>query len=160
MTGDELYNKFLEHESMYRSYAFKLTDNIHDANDLIQTSLLNALKGIYNEESNFKSWFHTIIRNAYITQYRRDKKKVDKYEMLDFKHPKYLMKTFSDENINSIINKYLSEREKSFVSLLYIGYKQKEIAQILGISRNTLVSLIYRMRTRLKNTNIINELSE
>lgn len=54
-------------------FAYKLTSDQEEANDLLQETSLKALD---NEEkyavgTNFKGWIYTIMRNIFINNYRR-----------------------------------------------------------------------------------------
>lgn len=50
-------------EEMYQ-WAYRLTRNYDDAQDLLQSTLLCALKsvGMYTEENNISGWLYTIMR--------------------------------------------------------------------------------------------------
>lgn len=49
--------------------AYWLTRNATDAEDLVQETLLKALRGFagFEEDSNFKAWIFRILRNTYLT---------------------------------------------------------------------------------------------
>lgn len=53
-------------EEMYQ-WAYRLTRNYDDAQDLLQSTLLCALKsvGMYTEENNISGWLYTIMRNIF-----------------------------------------------------------------------------------------------
>ena len=53
-------------------FAYKLTMDIDEANDLLQET---SLKALYNEDkyisdTNFRGWMYTIMRNVFINNYR------------------------------------------------------------------------------------------
>lgn len=54
-------------------FAYKLTANHEDANDLLQETSLKALDNEekYAAETNFKGWMYTIMRNLFINNYRK-----------------------------------------------------------------------------------------
>lgn len=54
-------------------FAYKLTSNQEDANDLLQETSLKALDNEekYTAETNFKGWMYTIMRNIFINNYRK-----------------------------------------------------------------------------------------
>ena len=58
-------------EEMYQ-WAYRLTRNYDDAQDLLQSTLLCALKsvGMYTEENNISGWLYTIMRNIFINTTR------------------------------------------------------------------------------------------
>ena len=53
-------------------FAYKLTADREDANDLLQETSLKALdnEDKYTPETNFKGWVYTIMRNIFINNYR------------------------------------------------------------------------------------------
>ena len=55
------------------NFAYKLTADYEDANDLLQETSLKALDNEekYTEETNFKGWVYTIMRNIFINNYRK-----------------------------------------------------------------------------------------
>lgn len=55
------------------NFAYKLTADREEANDLLQETSLKALdnEDKYTAETNFKGWIHTIMRNIFINNYRK-----------------------------------------------------------------------------------------
>lgn len=54
-------------------FAFKLTADREEANDLLQETSLKALdnEGKFTPDTNFKGWMYTIMRNIFINNYRK-----------------------------------------------------------------------------------------
>ena len=54
-------------------YAYKLTMDREEANDLLQETSLKALdnRDKYTPDTNFKGWVYTIMRNIFINNYRK-----------------------------------------------------------------------------------------
>ena len=54
-------------------FAYKLTTDREEANDLLQETSLKALdnEDKYMPDTNFKGWMYTIMRNLFINNYRR-----------------------------------------------------------------------------------------
>ena len=54
-------------------FAYKLTADKEEANDLLQETSLKALdnEDKYMPDTNFKGWMYTIMRNIFINNYRR-----------------------------------------------------------------------------------------
>ena len=53
-------------------FAYKLTTDREEANDLLQETSLKALdnEDKYTPDTNFKGWMYTIMRNIFINNYR------------------------------------------------------------------------------------------
>lgn len=60
-------------QSNLLNFAYMLTSNRDDAYDLLQDTTLKALdnQDKYAENTNFKAWVMTIMRNIFINNYRR-----------------------------------------------------------------------------------------
>ena len=54
-------------------FAYKLTSDREEANDLLQETSLKALDNEekYTPDTNFKGWIYTIMRNIFINNYRK-----------------------------------------------------------------------------------------
>ena len=68
-------------------FAYKLTSDREEANDLLQETSLKALdnEDKYVPDTNFKGWMYTIMRNIFINNYRkvvRDQTFVDQTDNL------------------------------------------------------------------------------
>ncbi len=58
-------------------FAWNMTRNDSDAEDLLQEAALNAYRGFasFTPGTNFKAWFYRILRNCYLMQYRRESRR-------------------------------------------------------------------------------------
>jgi len=62
-----------QYESLLRPFAFNLTRNMQETEDLIQDTFCRALANQekFSDGSNMKGWLFTIMRNIFINNYRR-----------------------------------------------------------------------------------------
>ena len=69
-------------------FAYKLTTDREEANDLLQETSLKALdnEDKYMPDTNFKGWMYTIMRNAFINNCRTKKIRGNLYVLSE---PKY-----------------------------------------------------------------------
>ena len=60
-------------QSELHRFAYKLTADRDEANDLLQETSLKALDNMdkYIPDTNFKGWMYTIMRNIFINNYRK-----------------------------------------------------------------------------------------
>ena len=60
-------------QTEFWNFAYKLTADREEANDLLQETSLKALdnEDKYTAETNFKGWIYTIMRNIFINNYRK-----------------------------------------------------------------------------------------
>ncbi|MCA8939435.1 MAG: sigma-70 family RNA polymerase sigma factor, partial [Planctomycetes bacterium] len=71
-------------ESLYPG-ALALTRSRPDADDLIQETFFKAYRAFhqYNEGTNLKAWLYRIMRNAFISKYRRKKRSPEQANLDD-----------------------------------------------------------------------------
>ena len=142
-------------------FAYKLTADREEANDLLQETSLKALDNEekYVAETNFKGWIYTIMRNIFINNYRktvRDQTFVDQTDNLfhlnlpqdsgfDSTEGAYDLK-----EIHRIVNALPKDYRVPFA--MYVsGFKYREIAEKLGLPLGTVKSRIFFTRQRLQN---------
>lgn len=147
-------------QSNLMSFALKLTTNREQAEDLVQDTTLKALN---NEEkfvdnSNFKGWIMTIMRNIFINNYRkasRENTMVDSSE--DLFHINISQDSgietpegaYAVNEITEILAKFPEDYREPF-SLHVAGYKYEEISEKLDMPLGTVKSRIFFTRKRLR----------
>ena len=101
-------------------FAYKLTADREEANDLLQETSLKALDNEekYVAETNFKGWIYTIMRNIFMEMRR-------------------------------IVNALPKEYRVPF-AMYVSGFKYREIADKLNLPLGTVKSRIYFTRQRLQ----------
>src|SRR5215467_7220506 len=62
-----------------RAFAISLCGNVDRADDLVQETLLRALTNIdsFQPGTNLRGWLTTILRNQYLTEFRRRRNEVE-----------------------------------------------------------------------------------
>ncbi len=142
-------------------FAFKLTADHEDANDLLQETSLKVLdnEDKYMPETNFKGWAYTIMRNIFINNYRRvvrEQTFVDTTENLyHLNSGTELMAESTDsaydlKELHRIVNSLPNEYKVPF-SMHVAGFKYREIADKLGLPLGTVKSRIFFTRQKLQN---------
>mgnify|MGYP002544062105 FL=1 len=150
----------LNAQSELLSFALKLTSDYEDANDLLQETSLKALDNEekYTEETNFKGWIYTIMRNIFINNYRkavRDNVYVDKTENSYFINQGFDLEGDSTEGaydlkeMRRIVNSLPEEYRKPF-SMYVAGFKYREIAEKMNLPLGTVKSRIFFTRQKLQ----------
>lgn len=86
MTIEEIKYLGQSHQSEFRSLALTLTRDEDRARDLLQEAIYLVLKNrnSFRPGSNYVAWVKTIIRNTFISEYRRGKRR---RELLDRDQP-------------------------------------------------------------------------
>ena len=156
----EFTQGILAMESDLHRFAYKLTANREEANDLLQETSLKALdnEDKYIPDTNFKGWMYTIMRNIFINNYRkivRDQTYVDQTDNL------YHLNLPQDSGFEStegaydlkemhrIVNALPKEYKVPF-SMHVAGFKYREIAEKLDLPLGTVKSRIFFTRQRLQ----------
>lgn len=141
-------------------FAFKLTADREEANDLLQETSLKALDNEekYTSETNFKGWVYTIMRNIFINNYRkvlRDQTYVDQTDNQFYLNQGNNLAEDSLEGSYDLkeIRRTVNELPKKYriPFMMYVsGFKYREIADKLGLPLGTVKSRIYFTRQRLQ----------
>ncbi len=159
MTALEFGYLLQQYEQKLKLYALKLTTNLDDAQDLVQETMLKALKykSKFSEGTNFGAWMHTIMKNTFINQYRRNKKRLvttdPTEDQVYLNNSRYTSEYPSDhltmhkeikQTIEQLDNKY-----KEPFQMHFAGYKYQEIADQLHLPVGTVKSRIFTARNLL-----------
>ncbi|MBU6391169.1 MAG: sigma-70 family RNA polymerase sigma factor [Planctomycetota bacterium] len=154
-------------DALYRS-ALYLVKNEHKADDLVQETFLKAFKFLKNnkEIDNTKAWLFKILMNAFINQYRKDKREpslVD-FDNIESFHESIKEEVFIspiieneaefDELLDADVKKALEELPDDFRLVILLstveGFSYKEISKMLECPIGTVMSRIYRGRKLLR----------
>jgi RNA polymerase sigma factor (sigma-70 family) len=159
MTAIKFNSRLLSLENNLKYYALSLTSDKDRANDLLQETFLKALtySDKFAEDTNFKAWVYTIMKNTFINDYRKASKSRNS---LSGSNSEFHMKVAKDKLYPSPDSFYSSnEIEKSISSLedeyripfqMFLdGYKYKEIAEKLELPLGTVKSRIFFTRKKL-----------
>jgi len=142
---------------LYR-VALKLTQNINETEDLVQETLLLALRHRekFAEGTKMEAWLYTILRNGYINRYRKQKNKIKVTRQLAF-HQRSLQANLSNEGLGRMLLKTVKQKIEQLpvayskpLKLALAGYRYHEIAQITGHPLGTVKSQIHLGRNMLK----------
>lgn len=141
-------------------FAYKLTSNREEANDLLQETSLKALdnEDKFVPDTNFKGWMYTIMRNIFINNYRkvvRDQTYVDQTDNL------FHLNLPQDSGFDSAEGAYDLKEMHRVVSALpkeyrvpfsmhISGFKYREIAERLDLPLGTVKSRIFFTRQKLQ----------
>lgn len=147
-------------EEMYQ-WAYRLTRNYDDAQDLLQLTLLCALKsvGMYTEENNISGWLYTIMRNIFFNTTRHSGRCCC-MEKEDIERMMQLGENALNDNAEiafdmSDIQRAIDTLDRPYkipMSLYLSGYKYQEIAEKMGIPLGTVKSRIHASRVQLQET--------
>ena len=142
-------------------FAYKLTTDREEANDLLQETSLKALDNEekYIPDTNFKGWMYTIMRNIFINNYRkvlREQTFVDHTDNLyHLNLPQESGSTHTEsaydlKEMHRVVNALPKEYKIPF-SMHVSGFKYREIAEQLDLPLGTVKSRIFFTRQKLQH---------
>ncbi len=160
MGSKEFQNKLMNLQDNMLNFAYMLTSNREAARDLLQDTTLKALDNEekYLDNTNFKGWVFTIMRNIFINNYRRVVRcatVIDQTENLyhlnlsqdsGLETPE---ESYGVNEITAVINTFPDSYRIPF-SMHVAGYKYNEIAEKMQLPLGTVKSRIFFARKRLQ----------
>ncbi len=153
-------NNLMALQANMLNFAYMLTSNRDDAYDLLQDTTLKALdnQDKYTDNTNFKGWVFTIMRNIFINNYRRATRAATIVDTTDNLYHLNLSQesgietpegSFGAGEISDAINEFPDEYRIPF-SMHVAGYKYNEIAEKMNLPLGTIKSRIFQARHRLQ----------
>lgn len=160
MGSVKFQSKLMELQSNMLNFAYMLTSNRDDAYDLLQDTTLKALdnEDKFADNTNFKGWIFTIMRNIFINNYRRGARAATIVDTTDNLYHLNLSQdsgidspesSYGAEEITSAINEFSDEYRLPF-SMHVAGYKYNEIAEKMNLPLGTVKSRIFFARKKLQ----------
>ncbi len=147
------------HIPMIYKSAIRMCGNPNDAQDLVQETLVSAIKNFHqvHDPEKSKYWMFSILRNHFLKDIEKTKKRAEvEFESVcdklsDNEHPeKDFLRAEVKNNIQEILDK-LDERLKVALVMFYFdGQSYKEISDSLDIPIGTVMSRIARAKVYLK----------
>jgi len=160
MKNSQFEKELVALQSNMRNFAFSLTLNRDDAEDLLQDTTLKVLdnEDKFTDNVNFKGWVLTIMKNIFINNYRKIVRNQTVFDHSEDLHQLNLSQdsgfdspegAYSVGEINNSINDFADEYRIPF-SMHIQGYKYEEIAETMNLPIGTVKSRIFLARKRLQ----------
>ncbi|MFN6945495.1 MAG: sigma-70 family RNA polymerase sigma factor [Cytophagaceae bacterium] len=154
-------------DSLY-NFAYRLTLDEDDANDLVQETYMKAYRffGSYEQGTNAKAWLFRILKNSFINDFRKKSKepsKVDYQEIESFYNSDDVdVDITTDLRIDSLqemigdeVANALNSLAVDFRTIIILcdleGFTYEEMSKILDIPIGTVRSRLHRARNLLKD---------
>ncbi len=163
------------YEKELYNFAYRLTGNRHDAEDLLQESFFKAYKYYFQlrDESKFKEWIFQITANQFKNLLRKrrrerltfpedfEKNVTESLEQAPSKNPD---ETFDRRDHRALLREAMSEMGDKMRTVLVLfeleGYTIEDISSMLSISRGTVKSRLHYARRKLKDVLMSDEFKE
>lgn len=157
---DSFQTRLLGLQNNLLNFAYQLTSNREQAQDLLQDTTLKAFdnEDKYVDNVNFKGWIFTIMRNIFINNYRQN---VRKATVIDQTEDLYHLNVSQDSGLSTPEGSYavkeISVALNSFsddyripFNMFVAGYKYNEIAEAMNLPLGTVKSRIFFARKTLR----------
>ncbi len=155
------------HIDALKTFAFHLTYNDADADDLVQETYMKAHRFIdkYVEGTNAKAWLFKILKNAYINEYRKKKKQPSRVDFEDFINyhnteddrvtgymdlREEIFKNMMGDEVTLAVNALPIDFRTVILLCDVEGFTYEEISKIIDVPIGTVRSRLFRARNMLK----------
>lgn len=159
MNTTKFERQLLSLQTNLLNFAYTLTLNRDDAEDLVQDTALKALdnEDKYVEGTNFKAWIFTVMRNVFINNYRKSARAA---VVVDTSEDLYQInvpvegaesnpgESYTIREISDVIDSF-SDDYRIPITMHLAGYHYGEIAKRLNVPVGTIKSRIFYARKRL-----------
>jgi len=150
-------------DALYR-VALRLTGNASDADDLVQETMLKAYRAWhqYQQGTNAKGWLLTILRHAFINEYRRrtrhpetvDIDAIEPFAVFDEGQDDDPQGRFFDQIVDDEVLRAIDELPEQFREAVVLsdveGMSYEEVGKILEVPIGTVKSRLFRGRRLLQ----------
>lgn len=139
-----------------RKFAIRLTGNVPDAEDLVQSTVLRALekRHMYESGSNLMAWTSKIMFNIFVSQYQRRVRYETKFDPDIFIGQENVEAAQEDMLEFSRMNEALAQLSDDHRTILILvciqGMKYEEASAALKIPVGTVRSRLARARKHLQ----------
>ncbi len=159
MTAIEFNQQLVNQRVSLKNFAYSLTLNNEEAQDLVQDTYLKAIKyrDKFADATNLKAWLYTIMKNTFINTYRRSIKTRQIIQQTDdLSTVKPLAGANSPSAESQLHEKQIAKAidglEEDYripFTKYFDGFKYKEIADELNLPIGTVKSRIFLARKKL-----------
>ena len=142
------------HGDIYR-YAYWLVHDQSIAEDIVQETFLRAWKSLdsLQEQSKAKSWLITILRRENARRFERKQLNLVDIEDHQVEDVQSLSNeaTIEQRLIRRQIMKLAPEYREPLLLQVVGGFSGEEIAELLDLNKNTVMTRLFRARNQLKD---------
>jgi len=149
-----------EHSARVYRLAYRLTGNVHDAEDLTQDVFIRVFRSLHTyRPGTFEGWLHRITTNVFLDRMRR--KQRIRFDALSDESAARLPsreagpeQTYTDTHFDDDVQRALDSLAPEFRAAVVLcdieGLSYEEIAATLDIKLGTVRSRIHRGRAQLR----------
>ena len=151
-----------QHSARVYRLAYRLTGNVHDAEDLTQDVFVRVFRSLHTyQPGTFEGWLHRITTNVFLDKMRR--KQRIRFDALSDESAARLPsrgpgpeQTYHDAHFDDDVQRALDALSPDFRAAVVLcdieGLSYEEVAATLGIKLGTVRSRIHRGRAQLRES--------
>lgn len=151
----EFLNRIESHKGILYKVSKMYMDNSDDQQDLFQEIVCQLWKSYesFRNESQFSTWMYRVAVNTAIVFLRKEKRKVDRYEIAsenvkDDEGDSHIKESQLDHFYKAVHK--LEKIDKAIIFYQLEGFSHKEIGENLGISEGNARVKLNRAKEKLK----------
>ena len=151
----EFLNRIENHKGILYKVSKMYMDNHDDQQDLFQEIVCQLWKSYdsFRNESQFSTWMYRVAVNTAIVFLKKEKRKVDKYEIAsenikDDEGDSHIKESQIDHFYKAV--QKLEKIDKAIIFYQLEGFSHKEIGENLGISEGNARVKLNRAKEKLK----------
>lgn len=148
--------ELIEQTDRLQKFAYRLTNSMADAEDLLQSTILRALekKHLFKKDTNLFSWTSKIMYNMFVSNYRRKVKFETQYDPESYIERETTEATqdikMEMKEVDSAINSLSKQHREILVMVCIKGMPYAEVSDSLQIPVGTVRSRLSRARESLQ----------
>lgn len=157
MEKDKFISVIKDYQNLIYKICYSYCSDTENRKDLQQEILLQLWNSFskFDGRAKLSTWIYRIALNTAITFYRNDRKHIDKKVSIDASIISLSDFEYVPEQDEDIAMLYqfiekLNEMDKALILLYLDDNKQKDIAEVLGISETNVATKISRIKKILK----------
>ena len=139
-----------------KTRAYRFARNRHDAEDLVQETVLKALVHIDQfdgrDDGGLRRWMFTILRNTFMTHFKRSRREpvgaMDDVSVIDMPFPETQNRTVHLHDVEIALS-HLPEGKQKVLSLVVAGSSYEDVARQCNCEVGTVKSQLSRARVAL-----------
>lgn len=155
---DKIYNNTKTWVSRYVSMHLANQEDCMDCTQEIYFKLFNKIELFHPENGKFRPWFNTLVKNQVIDFARKNSKEVfvedeEVFESIVDPEPIAEIEMGRKESsrlLNEILDTLPKEQKQCITRFYFEGRKRKEIAEILGVSEDTIKSRLRLAKRKIE----------
>ena len=155
--NDELETFIKEHYAALCAVAVRFVGSSEVAKDIAQEVIIKFWENQHKQQeiNTINNFLYTMVKNEslnYLRGLQRENQRYSKLEIEEQEDPQVLNLLIAEDTNQALINaiKTLPLQSARIMRLVLSGYENKEIAQTMGISVNTIKTLKYAAIRKLR----------